>query len=87
MISPACDQERHHARHHDYGAAVADPVRRRLFTETIFSWPGMGRLFYYHAQRVDYPVLMGIVMINSVLIIAFNLLADMAYAYLDPRAL
>ncbi len=56
-----------------------------LFTETIFSWPGMGRLFYYHAQRVDYPVLMGIVMINSVLIIAFNLLADMAYAYLDPR--
>ncbi len=56
-----------------------------LFTETIFSWPGMGRLFYYHAQRVDYPVLMGIVMINSVLIIAFNLLADIGYAYLDPR--
>lgn len=56
-----------------------------LFTETIFSWPGMGRLFYYHAQRVDYPVLMGIVMINSVLIIAFNLMADVAYAFLDPR--
>jgi peptide/nickel transport system permease protein len=56
-----------------------------LFTETIFSWPGMGRLFYYHAQRVDYPVLMGIVMINSVLIISFNLLADIAYAFLDPR--
>ncbi len=56
-----------------------------LFTETIFSWPGMGRLFYYHAQRVDYPVLMGIVMINAVLIIAFNLIADIAYAFLDPR--
>lgn len=56
-----------------------------LFTETIYSWPGMGRLFYYHAQRVDYPVLMGIVMINSVLIISFNLLADVTYAYLDPR--
>ncbi len=56
-----------------------------LFTETIYSWPGMGRLFYYHAQRVDYPVLMGIVMINSVLIIAFNLLADITYALLDPR--
>lgn len=56
-----------------------------LFTETIFSWPGMGRLFYYHAQRVDYPVLMGIVMINAVLIISFNLLADIAYAFLDPR--
>ncbi len=56
-----------------------------LFTETIFSWPGMGRLFYYHAQRVDYPVLMGIVMINAVLIISFNLFADIAYAFLDPR--
>ena len=56
-----------------------------LFTETIFSWPGMGRLFYRSAQRVDYPMLMGIVMINAVLIILFNLLADIFYAYLDPR--
>lgn len=56
-----------------------------LFTETIFSWPGMGRLFYQHAQRVDYPVLMGIVMINAVLIILFNLIADIMYAILDPR--
>ena len=56
-----------------------------LFTETIFSWPGMGRLFYQSAQRVDYPVLMGIVIINAALIIFFNLLADLAYAFLDPR--
>ncbi len=56
-----------------------------LFTETIFSWPGMGRLFYQHAERNDYPILMGIVMFNAVLIILFNLLADLAYAYLDPR--
>jgi len=56
-----------------------------LFTETIFSWPGMGRLFYRSAQRVDYPVLMGIVMINAILIILFNLIADLVYAYLDPR--
>lgn len=56
-----------------------------LFTETIFSWPGMGRLFYQHAERNDYPVLMGIVMINAILIILFNLFADLAYAFLDPR--
>lgn len=56
-----------------------------LFTETIFSWPGMGRLFFRSAQRVDYPLLMGIVMINSVLIIFFNLIADVTYAFLDPR--
>ncbi|MBN1933317.1 MAG: ABC transporter permease [Anaerolineae bacterium] len=56
-----------------------------LFTETIFGWPGMGRLFFRSAQRVDYAVLMGIVMINATLIVAFNLIADMVYAILDPR--
>jgi peptide/nickel transport system permease protein len=56
-----------------------------LFTETIFSWPGMGRLFFRSAQRVDYAVLMGIVMINAALIVLFNLVADIVYGYLDPR--
>jgi peptide/nickel transport system permease protein len=56
-----------------------------LFTETIFSWPGMGRLFFRSAQRVDYAVLIGIVMINATLIVAFNLVADVVYAFLDPR--
>jgi peptide/nickel transport system permease protein len=56
-----------------------------LFTETIFSWPGIGRLFYNAATRVDFPVLMAIVMINAVLIISFNLIADILYAFLDPR--
>jgi peptide/nickel transport system permease protein len=56
-----------------------------LFTETIFSWPGMGRLFFRSAQRVDYAVLMGIVMVNAALILVFNLVADFVYAFLDPR--
>ena len=56
-----------------------------LFTETIFSWPGMGRLFFNSADRGDYTVLMGILMISAFLIIFFNLIADIAYAFLDPR--
>jgi len=56
-----------------------------LFTETIFSWPGMGRLFFNHAERGDYPVLMGILMISAALIIVFNLVADIGYGFLDPR--
>lgn len=56
-----------------------------LFTETIFSWPGMGRLFFNSAERGDYTVLMGILMISATLIIFFNLVADIAYAFLDPR--
>jgi peptide/nickel transport system permease protein len=56
-----------------------------LFTETIFSWPGMGKLFFRSAQRVDYAVLMGIVMVNATLIVFFNLIADVVYAMIDPR--
>ncbi len=45
----------------------------------------MGKLFFRSAQRVDYAVLMGIVMINASFIVAFNLMADVVYAFLDPR--
>jgi len=56
-----------------------------LFVETIFSWPGMGRLFWDAARGRDYPVLLGVVMITAVLIIACNILADLAYGILDPQ--
>jgi peptide/nickel transport system permease protein len=56
-----------------------------LFTETIFSWPGMGRLFIRSAERSDYDLLMGIILINGFLILFFNLFADIIYAMLDPR--
>jgi peptide/nickel transport system permease protein len=56
-----------------------------LFTETIFTWPGMGRLFWEVALRRDYPVLMALVTITAVLVILCNLLADVLYAVLNPR--
>lgn len=56
-----------------------------LFAEVIFSWPGMGRLFYQAAERRDYGLLMAIIMITSLMIIIANLLADIAYRFLDPR--
>ena len=56
-----------------------------LFVETIFSWPGMGRLFWEAANGRDYPVLLAVVMIDAVLIVACNVLADGLYALLDPR--
>jgi len=56
-----------------------------LFVETIFSWPGIGRLFWDAARGRDYPVLLGVVMIEAVLIIFCNLLADIGYGLLDPR--
>ena len=56
-----------------------------LVTESIFGWPGMGRLFLDAAFRSDYPVLQGILAVSSTLIVLSNLLADVAYGYLDPR--
>lgn len=56
-----------------------------LITEQVFAWPGMGRLFVDHANRGDYPVLMGLVLTVSLLVILFNLMADIAYAAIDPR--
>ena len=56
-----------------------------VFIETIFSWPGMGRLFWDAARGRDYPVLLAVVMIEAALILFFNLLADILYGFLDPR--
>jgi peptide/nickel transport system permease protein len=56
-----------------------------LVTETIFAWPGMGRLFVDHVSRGDTPVIMGILMLVSVAVILFQLLTDITYAWLDPR--
>jgi len=56
-----------------------------VVTESIFAWPGMGRLFLESAFRFDYAVLMGVVTITAGLVILSTLLADLIYAWLDPR--
>lgn len=56
-----------------------------LVTESIFAWPGMGRLFIDHLARTDVTVVMGILLISSVAVIVFQLLTDITYAWLDPR--
>ena len=56
-----------------------------LYVEILFSWPGMGRLYYQAAIDRDYPTLMAILTIGTLAVILANLLADIAYAKLDPR--
>jgi peptide/nickel transport system permease protein len=56
-----------------------------IVTETIFSWPGMGRQFIQAVDTFDYPVLMGILLVTAVIVVFANLLADVAYAIVDPR--
>lgn len=56
-----------------------------VVTETIFAWPGMGRLFIDHLSRSDTPVVMGILMLISVAVVVSQLITDIIYAWLDPR--
>src|SRR5260370_1415517 len=60
-------------------------VSGAIITEGIFSWPGMGLLAFQAAVDRDYPVILGVVMLVAVLTVLFNLLADIAYAVVDPR--
>src|SRR5215212_97998 len=56
-----------------------------IVTETIFSWPGIGKLTIDATREFDYPILMGVLLVTSVLVVFANLLADIAYGIVDPR--
>ncbi|MFQ5703531.1 MAG: ABC transporter permease [Gemmatimonadales bacterium] len=56
-----------------------------MITETVFAWPGIGRMFVQAMFARDYPLLMGILLLGSVMVIVFNLVADILYGVLDPR--
>jgi peptide/nickel transport system permease protein len=67
------------------GLSMPGMVAGAVVTETIFAWPGMGRLFFSALGNFDFALLMGYLMLVSFLVVFFNLLADIAYAWLDPR--
>ena len=67
------------------GLSLPDLIGGSVIAETIFSIPGMGRLFYEAVMSRDYPVVMALVTVGAVLTMLGNFLADVAYAYADPR--
>jgi peptide/nickel transport system permease protein len=56
-----------------------------LVTETIFAWPGMGRLFWEYAQRGDFPVVLGVLLLTSTAVVFFTIIVDVLYTFIDPR--
>jgi peptide/nickel transport system permease protein len=64
---------------------LASIISGAIITETVFAWPGIGRLFVESMEGRDYPVLMGLMMFGSVALVLANLFADLAYALIDPR--
>ena len=67
------------------GLHVPTLLSGALVTETVFTWPGMGRLFLDSLGYRDYPVVMGILMVSALLVLLGNLLADILCAVADPR--
>ncbi len=67
------------------GLAYANLLAGAVMTETVFSWPGLGRYTFRSAAALDFPAIMGITLVVSVTYLLVNLLVDLSYAMLDPR--
>jgi peptide/nickel transport system permease protein len=67
------------------GIAYAILLTGAVMTETIFSWPGLGRYTFRSAIALDFPGIMGITFIVAVVYLIINLLVDLSYALIDPR--
>jgi len=67
------------------GLSIPGILAGALITEAVFNYPGMGYLFFQSAQNQDYPVLLGFTVVVAVATVVGSLLADIAYAVLDPR--
>ena len=67
------------------GLDLAGLLSGVVLTETVFDWPGIGRLAFDAIFNLDIPLIMGTVLFAAFLIVAANLLVDLLYAWLDPR--
>ena len=68
-----------------FGLQFAHSLGGAVVTETIFAWPGIGRLVVEAIFNRDFPVVQGVVLVVSLIFVAMNMLVDLAYAALDPR--
>jgi peptide/nickel transport system permease protein len=67
------------------GIQAGQIIGGAVLTETVFAWPGMGRLMFDALLQRDYPVLLGVFLITSVLVVLINLATDLLYRLVDPR--
>jgi ABC-type dipeptide/oligopeptide/nickel transport system permease component len=67
------------------GLSIGFALAGAPMTEYVFSWPGLGRFFIESVNLLDFPSIMGITMVVTVLILIANLITDLAYAWVDPR--
>jgi peptide/nickel transport system permease protein len=68
-----------------WGVFIANLITGAIVTETVFAWPGIGRLTYEAVVFRDFPLLQAVVIMKAILILGINLVVDILYAYVDPR--
>jgi peptide/nickel transport system permease protein len=67
------------------GIQAGQIVGGAVLTETVFAWPGIGRLMFDALLQRDYNLLLGIFFVSSAMVILFNLITDVVYTFVDPR--
>lgn len=67
------------------GIQAGQLVGGAILTETVFGWPGIGRLAFDALLQRDYPVLLGVFLITSIMVVVFNIITDLVYRVVDPR--
>lgn len=67
------------------GYSFGTSLTGAILTETVFAWPGLGQLFVSSIANRDYPVLLGILLMSTVMVVVANVITDILYAVLDPR--
>ncbi|MGI6856412.1 ABC transporter permease [Mesorhizobium sp. 1B3] len=67
------------------GIQAGQLVGGAILTETVFGWPGIGRLAFDALLQRDYPVLLGVFLITSIMVVIFNIVTDLVYRVVDPR--
>jgi len=68
-----------------WGVFVGNLITGAIVTETVFAWPGIGRLTYEAVIFRDFPLLQAVIILKAILILTINLGVDILYAYVDPR--
>ncbi len=67
------------------GLQAGTLVGGAILTETVFAWPGIGRLMYEALLQRDYNLLLGVFVVSSAMVLVFNLVTDVLYRVVDPR--
>ena len=70
----------------NFSLAISLVVRGPLLVEIVFSYPGIGYLLFHAVTNQDYPMVQGIFLVITLVVLLANLLADIVYVSLDPRA-